>query len=335
MVEKFPIDFVVSWVDGSDLEWLKKYNKYSADDHLDAKQARFRDYDIFNYWFRAVEKFTPWVNHIYLVTDNQKPAWLNEKNEKITIVDHTEIIDNKYLPVFNSSAIELNLYKIPGLSENFVYFNDDMFVNAPMKPSDFFDKKGLPKDTAGLNAIQPNVDFDYIHVNNMRIINKKFNKKDVMKKNFFKFFNIKNGPLNIYTTLLFFWPQFTRFFDLHYPYSLVKSQMKDFIEENGSSYKDTMNDKFRGKNDITIWSVRYSMLAKGYFSVRSYRIGKIFDLYTKSDQAIADIKKSKHKMIVLNDSEKMSDNQINLVKLQLKKSFENKLPDISSFESKH
>ncbi|RWR35977.1 sugar phosphotransferase, partial [Pediococcus acidilactici] len=160
MVMDFKIDFVVSWVNGQDPKWLEKYVEYKDDDTLDVKNARFRDYGIFKYWFRAVEQNAPWVNHIYLVTDDQKPSWLEAENPKITVIDHSEIINDKYRPVFNSNAIELNLYKIKNLEEHFVYFNDDMFLNRPVKPTDFFSKKGLPKDTAGLNAIQPLYDFD-------------------------------------------------------------------------------------------------------------------------------------------------------------------------------
>ncbi len=31
-------------------------------------EQRYRDYGIFNYWFRMIEKHAPWVNRVYLVT---------------------------------------------------------------------------------------------------------------------------------------------------------------------------------------------------------------------------------------------------------------------------
>lgn len=329
---KLKIDFVVSWVDGSDPVWLKKYAKYSKYDVLDERKARFRDYGIFRYWFRAVQEFAPWVNHIYLVTDGQKPKWLNINNPKLTVIDHSQIIPHKYLPIFNSSAIELNINNIPGLSENFVYFNDDMFLNKPVKPTDFFSKAGLPKDTAGLNAIQPLFDFDYIHVNNMKIINENFNKKDVMKKQFFKFINPINMELNIYTILLFFWPRFTRFFDLHYPYSIKKSLMNNVLAKNKTAYIRTMKDRFRARNDITIWLIRYYSLVKGEFSVRSPRVGKIYDLYTKSAQAIKDIRNGNHKMIVINDNSKINNEEFIRLKENLIDVFDKKFPHNSDFE---
>lgn len=328
------IDFVVSWVNGQDPVWLSKYNEFSDDDTLDVKNARFRDYNIFKYWFRSVEKYASWVNHIYLVTDNQVPEWLDTTNEKITIVDHTQIIDQKYLPIFNSSAIELNIHKIPNLSENFVYFNDDMFLNKRVTPNDFFSKDGLPRDTAGLNAIQPLFDFDYIHANNIRIINKNFEKKQVMKKQFFKFINPVNLELNIYTILLFFWPKFTRFFDLHYPYSISKQNMIDVISKNEESYEKTMKDRFRSTNDITIWLVRYYALVRGKFSVRSPRVGKIYDMLDKFPEIIDDLTKQKHKMIVINDNSDIDDVQFHLYSEKLRLTFESMLPNKSTFEKK-
>lgn len=330
--QPFDIDFVVTWVNGRDPEWLNKYNKYSMNDTLDVKDARYRDFYIFRYWFRAVQKYAPWVHHVYLVTDHQVPEWLDTENDGITVVDHSQIIPAEYLPVFNSNAIELNLYKINNLSEHFVYFNDDMFLNKPVMPKDFFSEDGRPKDTAGLNAIQPKFDFDYIHVNNMKIINENFDKKLVMKKQFFKFINPINLELNIYTMLLFFWPQFTRFFDLHYPYSFKKSNMEKVINENRNAYRQTMMDRFRGKNDISIWLVRYYSLVNGDFSVRSPRIGKIYDLFTQFDAAIKDINRSKHKLIVINDNAKINREDFRKISQSLKDSFEEKFSSKSSYE---
>lgn len=332
LVKEMKIDFVVTWVNGQDENWLRKYNNYADLDTLDVKNARFRDFGIFRYWFRAVERFAPWVNHVFLVTDAQVPKWLNTNQDKITVIDHKDIIDKKYLPIFNSSAIELNLDRIPNLSEQFVYFNDDMFLNRPVKKRDFFNKNGLPKDTAGLNAIQPMYDFDYIHTNNMRIINQNFSKKKVMRSQFFKFFNPINMELNVYTLLLLFWPKFTRFFDLHYPYSIKKSLMQEVLHNNSEAYIQTMSDRFRSKKDITIWLVRYYALVRGQFSVRSPRVGKIYDLYTKEKQAEQDIRSGKHKMIVINDDSNIDDEQFSGISESLKSTFHEKFPQKSSFE---
>ncbi|AVH74999.1 stealth family protein [Weissella koreensis] len=298
---EFPIDFVVTWVDGADPKWLKKRNIFEDGNMDDKSETRFRDYNLFNYWFRAVEKYAPWVNKIYLVTDNQIPEWLNVDHEKLVLIDHKDIIEKDNLPTFNSNAIEVNLFKIKKLSEHFVIFNDDMFLNAPVEPSDFFWFDGRPRDTAGLNAIMPVEDFDHITANNITIINKKFNKMNVIKHNFFKFFNLKNGPLNIYTLLLLFLPRFTRFYDLHIPYSNLKSEFTNVMKENKDFFEVTSSNKFRSTSDISIWSVRYTQIAKGNFKPRKFNFGKFYNL-TQIEEITQDIKRSKHKVIDINDS---------------------------------
>src|SRR5699024_7558473 len=93
------------------------------------------------------EEFAPWVNQIHFVTWGHLPSWLNTKHPKLNIVKHENFLNVENLPVFNSRAIEINLHKIPNLAEQFVYFNDDMFITKPVSETDFF-KDGLPRDVA-------------------------------------------------------------------------------------------------------------------------------------------------------------------------------------------
>ena len=83
--------------------------------------------DNLQYWFRGVGKFAPWVNRIHFITYGHLPPWLNVDHPKINIVRHTDYIPKKYLPTFNSHVIELNIHRIEGLANCFVYFNDDTF----------------------------------------------------------------------------------------------------------------------------------------------------------------------------------------------------------------
>ena len=119
------IDFIIPWVDGSDPEWLSSYNRYAPAEkrisHADAE--RYRDWGLLRYWFRGVEKFTPWVRKIHFVTCGQLPDWLNLNAPKLNYVKHEDYIPKEYLPVFSSHPIELNMHRIEGLSEKFVYFN--------------------------------------------------------------------------------------------------------------------------------------------------------------------------------------------------------------------
>ncbi len=106
------IDFVIFWVDGSDVEWQKKKAFYKGT-ALQNSDVRFRDWGLLRYWFRAVEKYAPWVNRVYFVADNQRPEWLNYNHPKLAYVDHQDFIPSKYLPSFQSNTIEDKKHRIP------------------------------------------------------------------------------------------------------------------------------------------------------------------------------------------------------------------------------
>ena len=139
------IDFVVTWQDSSDPEWQKQFAKYKEEETGRTENARFRNLDTLRYWFRAVEQYAPWVNKVYLVTNGTFPKWINANHPKLVLVKHSDYIPEEFLPTFNSITIELFMHRIKGLSEHFVYFNDDFFLNAPTKPELFF-RNGLPCD---------------------------------------------------------------------------------------------------------------------------------------------------------------------------------------------
>lgn len=144
------IDFVVAWVDGNDPAWQEERSRYTQNverQKWNDSPVRYRDWGLLKYWFRGVEKFAPWVRYIYFVTWGHVPSWLNERNPKLKIIRHDEFIPREYLPTFSSHTIELNLHRIPGLSEQFVYFNDDMYLTKSVSPEVFF-KNGIPCDTA-------------------------------------------------------------------------------------------------------------------------------------------------------------------------------------------
>nr|BAV72152.1 capsular polysaccharide synthesis protein A [Actinobacillus pleuropneumoniae]BAV72158.1 capsular polysaccharide synthesis protein A [Actinobacillus pleuropneumoniae]BBO60554.1 capsular polysaccharide phosphotransferase [Actinobacillus pleuropneumoniae serovar 15] len=145
----FDIDVVFTWVDGSDLNWIGKFNKFSPEYKersalYATDSARFENHNELFYSVNSVLKNIPWVRHIFIVTDEQRPEWLNEcYKHKVSVINHVDIIDKKYLPTFNSHVIESFLYKIPDLSENFIYFNDDVFVARPLEPEHFFQHNGI------------------------------------------------------------------------------------------------------------------------------------------------------------------------------------------------
>ncbi|WP_118836984.1 stealth family protein [Neisseria meningitidis] len=150
VLPNFPIDVVFTWVDNTDKAWQEQY--YRTLQPIDQEDiglyatdpARFSNHNELFYSVQAVQKFMPWVRNIFIVTADQKPKWLDENiHSKIKLINHSQLIDAKYLPTFNSHVIEANLYKIPDLSEHFIYFNDDVFVARPLMPNHFFENNGL------------------------------------------------------------------------------------------------------------------------------------------------------------------------------------------------
>jgi len=112
----------------------------------DISASRFEDNDELRYSLRSVEKHAPWVRHIFIVTNGQIPSWLNLDDERITVVTHSDIFVNKsHLPTFSSPAIESHLHRIPGLSEWFIYMNDDVLFGRDVWPDDFVTASGAQK----------------------------------------------------------------------------------------------------------------------------------------------------------------------------------------------
>lgn len=144
------IDVVYTWVDGSDPAWQKSIVKAAHENRLPMvaeafAKARFRSRDELKYSLRSIWKYAPFVDHIYIVTCNQKPKWLKH-HPKVTLVDHRDIfLKEGDLPTFNSQAIEANLHHIQNLHECYLYFNDDVLLGAPVKKRDFFSDSGKPK----------------------------------------------------------------------------------------------------------------------------------------------------------------------------------------------
>lgn len=138
------IDVVYTWVDSEDPRWMAKKAAYTEDAGLSSADNPYRYLcrDELRYSIRSIEKYAPWVRNIYIVTDEQRPKWLAQ-TKKVRIVDHREIFPNiDVLPTFNSHAIESCLHRIPGLSEFFIYFNDDVFLGKPVDVDHFFDSYG-------------------------------------------------------------------------------------------------------------------------------------------------------------------------------------------------
>lgn len=142
----FPVDAVITWVDGSEPQYKKKLRQ-AHDAFFPGKRieaGRHRDNGELRYALRALTAYAPWLRTIHLVTDGQRPSWLKANHPKIRLADHREFIPSEFLPTFNSHVIESFLHRLPGLAEHYIYFNDDVFLGRPVRKADFFTPNGLP-----------------------------------------------------------------------------------------------------------------------------------------------------------------------------------------------
>ena len=147
----FPVDIVYTWVDDADPAWRGRMTRAKRSLGREVTEnavadERFRNFDELRYSLRSLAQFAPWVRHVWLVTDDQTPAWLDTTHPGSTVGPHREIwSDTSVLPVFNSHAIESRLHHIPGLAEQYIYLNDDMFVGQMVAASTFFSPGGIAR----------------------------------------------------------------------------------------------------------------------------------------------------------------------------------------------
>lgn len=327
------IDFVVTWVDMNDPKWKAEFAKYSGKIDNSTNQfseARFRDYGLLKYWFRGVEKFAPWVRYVHFVTCGQAPDWLDKSNPKLRLVNHSDYIPQKFLPVFNSSLIELYFHRIPDLADHFVYFNDDTYLTSPT-PQDRFFREGLPCDIAAFRFNSGASLWSKCLQNNIRLINKRFDKKTVIADNYDKWFSPVYGGKSCLTKLL---QPYDKFVTLRIPHNAqpyLKSTYQEVWDFAGEELEAVSYNRFRTKQDYTQELFRTWQICKGDFMpYNTYDDSKMFPLVTKPQQAIKAVREGSYKLVCLNDNVLIRN--YNKVMSSLQESFETIFPEKSSFE---
>ena len=161
------IDIVYLWVNGADPVWLnKRHRAYAGWARQNPAElaafgnvaGRYRDNSELLFNLRALELFFPHHGHVYIVTDGQTPAWLRP-SARVTVVDHRDLLPPTSAQVFDSGHIESYLHHIPGLSERFIYLNDDVFFGQKVNPEWWFgDRMKVfmePSSTAHPDELNP------------------------------------------------------------------------------------------------------------------------------------------------------------------------------------
>lgn len=310
--EPMLVDLVYTWVNSSDPKWIEKKAQFDESIKSVHKEAtdkcRFQDNDELKYSLRSVEKFANWINKIYIVTDEQIPEWLNTSNEKICIIDHKDILPKEILPTYNACAIENAIINIKGLSEYFLYANDDMFFWNNTTPEFFFEQN------------KPII----------RIKNK-------IKK--YKKYTHLYGAM-VYKAYLTAKQRFNKdypYFSHHNIDSYRKSLFTDCISEFQEEFSNTANNRFRALSDMQRMIVSFYSLAKNEAVLKDINtnlIQKLFKISPDSDycnlrkRLLNKLLRSNSKLVCINDCRKTTDKDREYLKEVLNKKF----PDKSQFE---
>lgn len=227
----FDVDLVYTWVDADDPAWAARRQAAKPGSEYGSPATsndigRFTSHDELRYSLRSVAYFAPWVRRIHLVTAGQVPKWLDTSNDKIRVVDHSEIFrGDGNLPTFNSHAIESQLHRIPGLAEHFIYMNDDVFFGHAVRIEDFFTPAGQTRFFLSENRIREpgpgELPVDIAARNNRRVIEERFGKTTSRKF-------------------------------LHSPHSQLRSRMERIESEHEVEVAATAAATFRSNTDLSI-----------------------------------------------------------------------------------
>lgn len=329
------IDIFLTWVDGSDEQWVAEKNKFQTE--LQKKEnglERYRSWDNLQYVFRGIEKNMPWVDKIFFVTCGQTPKFLNVNHPKLRLINHRDYIPAEYLPTFNSRTIEMNLFRIEELSENFISYNDDLFMLNYIDERYFF-KDNMVCDEAIERIIGKTDSLNYAHclINNAWIINRHFNKRKVRKENFAKWYCPDYGVKSLYRNwLMNYFHDFTALRNPHEPFAMKKSTLKKIWEAEPEMLDTASKNKFRNITDVNVYLIRAWQIFEGEFSPRRHK-GKAYTVNDTNFHSIAcEIKRKKYSLISIDERYGESLHNFEEARNEINAALQEIFPQKSSFE---
>lgn len=240
------IDIVIPWVDGNDPLLNEKRRAYADSSDLQRHDVggatRYANVGEIHYCIRSINRFAPYINRIFIVTDGQDPQV--ESAIPVEIIDHKVIFESyeEYLPTFNSNSIETLIYRIPGLSEHFLLMNDDFFFVAPSVPEDFFTPDGKLVCYASLF---PSL-FEKILISLSRL-------RDDYRRSTFKGMLMNGSELQGRRHCFFFYLG-------HTPRALLKSPYEDFFGSHPHSIISNIKFRFRNPDQYEAQALEYMLL---------------------------------------------------------------------------
>lgn len=329
------IDLVIPWVDGNDPEWQVLKKTYMESENLceiGDPGIRYQSWDNLQYIFRGIEKYMPWVNQVFFVTWGHLPAWLNTDCKNLVIVKHKDYIPAEYLPTFNSNVIEMNYFRISELSENFILFNDDLFPIAPIAEEYYF-QEDLPCEEAVETHFALKGEMTqqllYAFINNMLILNRNFDKHEVVKKNWHKWFNPVYEERVERNMAMRYWNNFESFVYPHEAKPIKKSVLKEIWKKEYKALDCASRNRVRTYSDVTQQLISMWQICKGDFVPHKCK-GKFFEVDAENCREIALLIKN-HQYPLLSLNEK-NINDFDLVREVITNALEEILPEKSVFE---
>ena len=252
-----PIDVVIAWVDGSDPQLAEKRNRYIGRVDLPvssgAHATRFASSNEIRYCVLSVLRFAPFVRNIFIVTDGQDPGVHEDvesrfpgRSGSVKIVDHKEIFRGyeEFLPTFNSITIANMIWRIKGLAEHFVYFNDDTFLLRSITPGEWF-IDGLPVLRGRwVPASGPRVLWNHIR--------RAFNRQLAGRRDFEPRASFHLGQWNSAALLGFRYRYFT---NSHTPHPVNRKPVEDFLMKNDDLLRKNISYRFRDHRQFTFISL--------------------------------------------------------------------------------
>lgn len=333
------IDFVVTWLDSNDPAWQKSYAEYSLHAKGDKGRGRFRDMNIFQYWFRAVEKYAPWVNKVFLITNGKFPDWINKDNPKLVLVKHEDYIPKEYLPTFNSCTIELHMHRIKGLSEHFVYFNDDVLLNAPVEPEYYF-QKGLPcdrnKETCFNVPIYTSKERFQTYMSilsDMGIVNAHFDRWKTVCQSPWRWFGPHLGLKGlVMSSVLMKHQLFVGFSNYHVEQAFLKSTFNE-VWEKEPNFLQASCTRFREEVIANPYLFRYWQFAKNTFYPKKRKFATIHITRRNDlDNVEKALFNTNNASICINDTSLLTDDDFEYIDNNLKRLLKDKFSNKCSFE---
>ncbi len=249
--------------------------------HPGALPTRFASSNEIRYCVLSILTFAPFIRNIFIVTDEQDPdlyedirARFPEKADCLRIVDHKEIFRGyeQYLPTFNSSSIHTMIWRIEGLSENFIYFNDDMILIREFKPEDWF-IGGRPV-LRGKWLLPP---YRKLIGNSLKVLIHKYirNNADYQPKISFYIRQWKSAAL--------LGMKRRYFFQCHTPHPMRRKTLESFFTENGELLEKTISYRFRDPEQILTQSLAYHLeILNGNKNFAKLNLGYLHPYYSEN-----------------------------------------------------